>query len=52
MKTKTFDCVQMKRKGSLRIYQETKNLSFKQKVDYWHRKSEDALRRQAKHRRG
>jgi len=42
----------MKREGSLRIYRETKDLSFEQKVDYWRRKSQEALRRQAKRRRG
>jgi hypothetical protein len=47
MKTKTFDCVQMKRKASLRIYEETKNLTFEERVEYWRRKSEEAAARQA-----
>jgi len=52
MKTKTFDCVEMKRKGSLRIYKETKSLTLEQKVAYWRRKSEEAARRQAARGRG
>jgi hypothetical protein len=47
MKAKTFDCVEMKRKGSLRIYEETKDLTFEEKVMYWRRKSEEALSRHA-----
>ncbi len=45
MKTKTFDCIQMKRKASLRIYEETKDLTFEEKVEYWQRKTEDVMRR-------
>jgi len=48
---KTFDCVEMKRKGSLRIYQEAKDLAFEERVQYWTRKSEEALRRQAQRTR-
>ena len=46
MKSKTFDCVEMKRKGALRIYEETKDLSFEEEVEYWRRKSEEMTRRQ------
>jgi len=49
MKTKTFDCVEMKRPGALRIYEETKDLTFEQKIEYWQRKNEDALRRHSAH---
>jgi hypothetical protein len=48
MKTKTFDCVEMKRLGSLRIYEETKDLTFKQKAEYWRRKSREVMRRRAR----
>jgi len=47
MKKKKFDCVEMKHKAALEIYEETKNLTFKQKVEYWRQKSEEAARRQA-----
>jgi hypothetical protein len=51
MKVKTFDCVEMKREGSLRIHEETKNLTFDQKVEYWRQRSEEFMRRQAERRR-
>jgi len=34
MKTKTFDCIEMKRRGSQRIYEATKDLTFEQEVAY------------------
>ena len=53
MKTKTFDCVEMKRQGSARLHEETKGLSFEEKVAFWEKKNRDfevkvALRRAAK----
>ncbi len=39
MKTKTFDCVEMKRHGSQRIYEATKDLTFEQEVAYWRERS-------------
>jgi hypothetical protein len=39
MKTKTFDCVEMKRRGSQRIYETTKNMTFEQEVAYWRERS-------------
>ena len=47
MKKKKFDCVEMKHRAGRKIDQETKNLTFQQKVAYWRRKSEAASRRQA-----
>lgn len=38
-KTKTFDCVEMKRKGSLSIYEDVKDMDFAQKVAYWREQS-------------
>ena len=35
MKTKTFDCVQMKRRAAERIHEETKGLTLEEKIDYW-----------------
>jgi len=40
MKTKTFDCVQMKRRAAARIYEQTKDLTFDQKVEYWRLRNE------------
>ena len=41
MKTKTFDCVEMKRRGSLRIREETKDLTPDEKVEYWKKRNEE-----------
>ncbi len=41
MKTKTFDCVEMKRRGAARIHQRTKDLTVEQKIDYWGQRSEE-----------
>jgi hypothetical protein len=39
MKTKTFDCIEMKRRGSQRIYEAIKDMTFEQKVAYWRERS-------------
>jgi hypothetical protein len=39
MKTKSFDCVEMKRQGALRIHEITKDMTFDQKVAYWGERS-------------
>lgn len=36
---KTFDCVEMKRRGAARIYERTRNMTLAQKIDYWHQRS-------------
>ena len=41
MKTKSFDCVEMKRRGSLRIHEETKDLTPEEKTEYWKRRNEE-----------
>jgi hypothetical protein len=35
MKAKTLDCIEMKRRGSQRIYEATKDLTLEQEVAYW-----------------
>jgi len=47
MKSKKFDCIKDKHRGTLRIYQETKNLTLEEELAYWQGKSESALMRQA-----
>ena len=44
MKAKTFDCVEMKRRGAALIHEEIKNLTLDQKVAYWERANEEFLR--------
>lgn len=48
MKTKAFDCLEMKRRGALRIHEETKDLTFEEKVEYWRRRSEKFRHEQRK----
>jgi hypothetical protein len=38
-KAKTFDCVEMKHRGSQRIYEATKDMTFEQEVAYWREQS-------------
>lgn len=47
MKNKSFDCVEMKRKGAEVIYPKVASLSMEQQLEYW-RKGSDALRKQMK----
>ncbi|RJP19275.1 MAG: hypothetical protein C4527_27220 [Candidatus Omnitrophota bacterium] len=35
MKTKTFDCIKMKREGASYIYEQIKDLSREEKIAYW-----------------
>ncbi len=41
MKTKTFDCVEMKHEGARRIYEELKDKTVEEQIDYWRRGTED-----------
>jgi len=52
VKTKTFDCVEMKRRAGQRIYEETKGLTPEQKVEYWRRRSEQFRQDQKQGPRG
>ena len=40
MKTKTFDCIEMKRQGSQRIYEAIKDMTIEQKIAYWREQSQ------------
>jgi hypothetical protein len=35
MKTKTFDCVEMKRRGAALIYEKIKDMTIDEQVAYW-----------------
>jgi hypothetical protein len=37
MKTKSFDCVEMKRKAGERIYQQLHGKSVKEQIEFWQR---------------
>ena len=45
MKKKTFDCVEMKRRAAARIHERTKDLTLRQKIDYWRQRNQ-AFRRE------
>ena len=50
MTAKTFDCVQVKRRGALRVYEETKGMTREQELAYWRKQDEEfraARRREA-----
>ena len=42
---KTFDCVEMKRKGAARIYEAIKEMRPEEEKAYWQRVDEDFLKR-------
>jgi len=44
MKTKTFDCVEMKRRDGQRVHERLKDMTVEQQVEYWRRRSEEFLR--------
>jgi hypothetical protein len=44
MKTKDFDCVEMKRKGAERVHAATKGMTVEEEVEYWRSRTEEARR--------
>ncbi len=40
MKTKTFDCVAMKRAGAAKVHRQTKGMSMRQQIAFWRRETE------------
>ena len=47
MKTKTFDCVEMKRQGALRVHEILKDMTVQQQIEYWRQQMELMRQRQA-----
>jgi hypothetical protein len=50
MKTKTFDCIEMKRRGALRIHDQLKNMTVEQQIEYWRQRSEEFQHEQERRR--
>jgi len=52
MKTKAFDCVQMKRSGADLVRKQLQGKSFQQQLEYWKKGTEDLkkLQKQARER--
>jgi len=48
---KTFDCVEMKRKGAARIYEAVKGMTPEQEKAYWEQVDEAFLKRQEERQR-
>ncbi len=44
MKTKTFDCVEMKRQGSESVYDTIKDMSREEEIAYWRKRTEEMRR--------
>jgi len=46
MKTKPFDCVEMKRQGAAQVLRRLAGKSRVQQLEYWRHRTEDILKRQ------
>jgi hypothetical protein len=46
MKTKTFDCVQMKRLGAAKVLEQTATLTKEQELAFWRERSQHLRRHQ------
>jgi len=47
-KTKTFDCVEMKRQAALRIHAETKGMTIEEELAYWKQQRVEPLDKRCK----
>ncbi len=47
MKTKKFDCVQMKRQGAAKVREQTATLTQEQELRFWQERSQHLRQRQA-----
>jgi len=41
MKKKSFDCVEMKRKGAAMVLKRLRGMSEKEQLEYWHKRTEE-----------
>ena len=46
-RTKTFDCVEMKRRGAEHVMRLTAGMTPEEELDFWRRETEEARREQA-----
>ncbi len=47
MKTKTFDCIDMKRRGAEQVHERLKDMTVQQRMAYWREQTEQLRQRQA-----
>jgi len=52
MRTKTFDCVQMKRQGAEIIHERLKGKSLEQQLEYWQKGTSELKKLQKKIKKG
>jgi len=52
MKTKTFDCVEMKRRGAAYVYGIIKEMTPEEEVEFWRKQTEEMRREQERLREG
>ena len=45
MKTKTFDCVKMKRKGGHRVYEQTRGMTPDEELAFWQKRTTQLAKR-------
>jgi len=48
MKIKTFDCVQMKRKGAIMVQKQIRGKTLEQQIEFWKKGTEELKRLQKK----
>lgn len=41
MKAKTFDCVEMKHRGSMEVYETVKSMTVEQEMSYWRDRTDE-----------
>ena len=51
MKTKTFDCVNMKRQGAEQVMKQLEGMSLQEQLEYWKRGTEELKELQKKLRK-
>ena len=51
MKTKTFDCVRMKRQGAEQVMKQLEGKSLEEQLEYWQKGTEDLKKLQQKLRK-
>lgn len=52
MKTKTFDCVQMKRQGAEQVMKQLEGKTVAEQIEYWQKGTEELKKRQQDLREG
>ena len=45
-RNKSFDCIEMKRRGALKIHERLASMSIEEQVEYWRRRSDELRRRE------